>query len=206
MSTQNRLSNVDIINPVGRPWDIQPGEPGNWFMRFEEYRKLGTIRTVESVYEAEKAKAIKQGKYTISAVPMLSVWKSTARRFKWEDRAALWDATNVTIIRAEDAHKQQIISLDAETDRIEQRLRRKNILDTLYTKLEKHLENDFDLSRYKPAEIIMLLKILLVQNRAEFDDLPARELKAKFAGKTNAELIEFITEQISGPGSSDTGS
>jgi hypothetical protein len=199
-----RLARVDLYNPVGRPWDIQPGEPGNWFMRFNEYIKLSTVRTIEAVYEYEKAKAIKAGKYTMKAVPMLTQWKAIANTWAWADRAAMFDAEQVTLARAEDAHRQQVIAVDDETDRIEQRVRRKQIIDAIYTPVIQYLSNNpLNLSSFKPSEQIALIKLLLQESRAEFDDLPARELASKFASKTNAELIEIITKRIAGTGSSE---
>lgn len=189
-----KLAQVDLLNPVGRPWDRQPNEPGNWFMRFDAYRALGTIRTVDAAYEAEKSKAIQAGKYTIQSVPILSQWKAKARAWAWADRAALWDAEQVVLVRAQDEARQQVIAADAETDRVIQRQRRHKILDAIYNPIIKHLEaNPINFSAFKPSEQIALIKLLLQENRTEFEELPGKDLLLKIVGKSDDELIKIIS-------------
>src|SRR5262249_38701486 len=61
------------------PWDRQPGEPPEWFARFERYRLLGTKRSVETVYEQEPA-TTKRGK----ARRPSNHWYAVAGEWNWK--------------------------------------------------------------------------------------------------------------------------
>jgi hypothetical protein len=75
-------------------WEQRPGEPPRWYARFEQYRLLGTTRTLERAFrrcaEIEGLKATRPG----------AGWYDAARAWEWSARAAAWDAVERDRLRS----------------------------------------------------------------------------------------------------------
>lgn len=77
-----------------RPWDQIDGEPILWYKRFTRYRLLWPVRSIAAAYKSEQEEnEEKRGK--TRATPRTEAdgtWYEMARAWKWEERAAAWDA------------------------------------------------------------------------------------------------------------------
>lgn len=69
-----------------KPWERWENEPARWHMRFKRYLAMGYRRSINAVYETERAE--KQGK---ASSKVSAGWYEAARRYQWEARAAAWD-------------------------------------------------------------------------------------------------------------------
>jgi hypothetical protein len=72
--------------PAKKPWERTEGEPARWFFRFRNYLSMGSKRSINAVYEAEKQD--KSGKSSNKAG---TTWYSAAKRYRWQERAEAWD-------------------------------------------------------------------------------------------------------------------
>lgn len=67
-------------------WERLPDEPAKWYMRFRVYLAQGRKRSVNAVYERERAE--KQGN---SRTKVSASWYTASRRYQWERRADAYD-------------------------------------------------------------------------------------------------------------------
>jgi len=67
-------------------WDRQEGEPNNWWVRFEKFRKLGLRRSALAVYNEERAE---RGMAPAATCP--GAWVPIIAQWEWRERAAEWD-------------------------------------------------------------------------------------------------------------------
>lgn len=69
------------------PWDKQPDEPQNWYERFDYYRLLGPLRSVNKAY--------RRYRQDVDGVDIPSghsrYWDKLAKEWRWEERAQAWD-------------------------------------------------------------------------------------------------------------------
>lgn len=79
-------------------WDRQEGEPGNWFDRFERFRRMGPQRSLLAAAAAEANE--RQKKFPGHAS---GAWRDAAERWRWKARAAAWDAEQTRLAREEEA-------------------------------------------------------------------------------------------------------
>jgi hypothetical protein len=71
----------------GQPWEQQAGEPNRWYARFELYRLAGPTRSLLGTVNAEREQ---RGANRSRSVPQ--AWATNAKRWRWRERAELWDA------------------------------------------------------------------------------------------------------------------
>lgn len=69
------------------PWDKQPDEPQNLYVRFDYYRLLGPLRSIHKAY-ARYRKDI-DGVDNVSGTSRH--WHKAAEQWRWEERAQAWD-------------------------------------------------------------------------------------------------------------------
>jgi len=128
------------------PWDRQPGEPAKWYYRFNCYMIAGPGRSIEQTYRLEKAG--RSGKHVPGS------WRDAASEYRWIERAAAWDAKEVSRFRclhADAIEKDRQIRLEAcrkmaelclaNIERLSAQLDPKTLLVWLMesTKLRQHL-------------------------------------------------------------------
>jgi hypothetical protein len=70
------------------PWERLPEESEKWWERFDHYRLQGPARTLEAAWRAGAKSSKKQR-------PPGS-WYEAARKYRWKERAAAWDAAQRT--------------------------------------------------------------------------------------------------------------
>lgn len=68
-----------------RGWDRMEGEPTLWHERFEIFRGLGPKRSVAEAYRVYMRSIGQRPR------PRFSWWERAARRWRWRERAAMWD-------------------------------------------------------------------------------------------------------------------
>lgn len=71
-----------------QPWLQQEGEPALWFRRFDRYRLMWPVRKIASVFQAEQTEKNREKPRTIPT----GDWYEMANEWRWEERAAAWDA------------------------------------------------------------------------------------------------------------------
>lgn len=84
-----------MTNEQQRPYDRLPGEPALWYHRFERFRLMAPVRSIPKVYREEKqSQNAEKHRKTQKAQPENpdSTWYAMARLWRWEERAAAWDA------------------------------------------------------------------------------------------------------------------
>jgi hypothetical protein len=69
-----------------RPWDQLPDEPDMWFDRFDRFRLMGSSRSLNAIYNEERAKV---GDPPLSSVP--PSYREYAQKFRWRERATAYD-------------------------------------------------------------------------------------------------------------------
>lgn len=69
-----------------KPWDQQEGEPDLWYGRFVKFMRLGTRRSIRSVFLKENKQ--KQAKTSTNVGPE---WCNAAKQWNWEERARAYD-------------------------------------------------------------------------------------------------------------------
>lgn len=112
-------------------WEQIEGEPDRWFARFNAYRLLGAGRTLFATYRAERENA---GRGVSRNIP--SSWTKTAQAWRWRERAAAWDVSEVERRETEMRERQrEEIELEVEDARI-LRDRARLVLDTLPVTVE----------------------------------------------------------------------
>ena len=88
-------------------WERLPGESLTWYQRFERFRLMVPVRSIAAVYhkEQEAKDSVKPRKPTSSKVP--GDWYDIAKQWKWEERAAAWDASETARLEAIIAYEQE---------------------------------------------------------------------------------------------------
>jgi hypothetical protein len=97
------------------PWVQQPGESLVWYKRFTRFRLMEPVRSIAAVFQE-----VKKGESQSNIPP--GSWYEAAKQWRWEERAAAWDA-----------------SLDKQ---IEQQIatERKKVLRSRYALMHKRIE------------------------------------------------------------------
>jgi hypothetical protein len=70
-------------------WERQEGETLLWYRRFERFRLMEPVRKIALVFQEEQQTEENRGKQR-NEPP--GVWYEIAKQWRWEDRAAAWDA------------------------------------------------------------------------------------------------------------------
>jgi hypothetical protein len=151
--TRRRATNQAGEPTDAYPWDRQPGEPPEWYARFERYRLLGTKRSVEQVYAGEPPTA-KRGK----AKRPNPRWYAVAGEWAWRERACAWDVFRVN----EDAARQ--------TER------RRETVDAALGVLRAKLP-DLEQQRFSARTWFEALRIVVDLQRGEYGATPPQKVE-----------------------------
>jgi hypothetical protein len=99
-------------------WDKQSGESDLWYRRFAKFRLMEPVRKIAFVFQEEQAEG-SRGKQRTEPP---GAWYEIAKQWRWEERAAAWDAFQ------DDQIEKQIIT------------ERKKILRSRYALIHKRVE------------------------------------------------------------------
>lgn len=69
-------------------WLQQDGESALWFRRFDRYRLMWPVRKIATVFQEEQSEKNREKPRTIPT----GDWYEIAKQWRWEERAAAWDA------------------------------------------------------------------------------------------------------------------
>ena len=161
------------------PWELQPQEPPRWFARFEVYRTLGPARTLETTF------ATVRESHGLAGERPGQAWYKAARQWRWEERAAAWDAAERERLAAAEN--------DRRFDRREARLGHiQRLLLTIVNVLAAAEIDHFDkdTARAMLPVLRLFFRDLLMQERAELG-LPVIELRPH-AG----EVVSFTGDEL----------
>ena len=107
-----------------KPWEHQPNEPMNWYLRFKRYCRMGVSRSLLRAFNAEKAEKGHKRSLRISGA-----YEKRAKQFNWLDRAAAFDR-----------HIEEREAAEWERRRIEYRKRETDLAESLIKKAEQMLQ------------------------------------------------------------------
>ena len=79
-------------------WDRLPGESGLWYERFDIYRLAGSGRSLDATYRLVSDRT--EGRAG-------AVWRKTAEKWRWQERAEAWDAVEREKLRAEEEERRR---------------------------------------------------------------------------------------------------
>lgn len=93
MSTQERPRDLFARDPdAPKLWERQPGEPLDWYAKFEHFRALGPQRTVFAAYRSVRAQAHPDANpASFRATSPPNTWNKAAEQWQWHARAQWWD-------------------------------------------------------------------------------------------------------------------
>lgn len=157
-----------------QPWHRQPGEPLRWFRKFEQFRLMIPVRSVNAVFREEDSQ--KQPATARNDAP--GHWREAARKWQWEDRAAAWDKHQAEELEREIAAEEKKIL------REEYALRHKRIeeLNRIVKKLIGYLEDENNVwlpdvkaigtgPNARQVDLIRFNDAIFSEIRAHFDDI-----------------------------------
>lgn len=78
-----------MSDQVPKIWERQEGETLLWYRRFECYRLMEPVRSVAAVFQNEYSKKLDN---TRKKPDPDGTWYEIAKQWRWEERAATWDA------------------------------------------------------------------------------------------------------------------
>lgn len=78
------------MDDTPRIWERQPGEPLLWHRRFERFRLMEPVRKIATVFQQEQEGTEKNGEKQRTIPP--GEWYEQAKKWRWDERAAAWDA------------------------------------------------------------------------------------------------------------------
>lgn len=146
-------------------WMQFDNEPTRWYARFEAYRRLGPMRSIERVYADEVDAGVVDGRRPGQA------WYKAAREWRWAERAAAWDAAERDRLAAAENYRR-FDRREARLGHIQQMLL--TVVNVLATaQLD---EFDKDTARAMLPVLRLFFRDLLTQERAELG-LPVVEGK-----------------------------
>ncbi len=77
-----------------KPWEQQPGEPAEAYVRFLEYRNLGPARSIDAAYAVSNKIAPNRAKPRRAS----GQWDADSATYRWVERAAAWDIETFSTI------------------------------------------------------------------------------------------------------------
>lgn len=99
-----------------KPWDRQPDEPVEWFIRFAHFCSMGPRRSMAQAYRTEPHAKHRGGRSVkraaVNSAPL--EWLQTAEKWNWRKRAEAWDLAEIDRERAE----YQIMAREAKRKRL----------------------------------------------------------------------------------------
>lgn len=69
-------------------WERMEGEPDRWYRRYERFRLMEPVRSIAAVFREEETEKNREKPRTVPT----GDWYEMANRWRWEERAAAWDA------------------------------------------------------------------------------------------------------------------
>lgn len=188
------------------PWARQEGESLLWYSRFTAFRLMVPVRSIADVFQQEEGAKKRENPRTKPT----GDWYEQAKKWKWEERAAAWDAQLDTQI------EQQIAAEEKRIIRAHYALKHKRIqeLDTIVTRLIGYLEDEHNvwlpdvkgIGTGPTAERVDLIRFndaLFAQIRGYFADIAAEKGDRV---KNNKMSISFPPDTYYGIGPDDDGS
>jgi len=157
-----------------KAWERLPDEPNRWYARFDQFRLMGSGRSLLALYRSEREKAGKGG--IVRRVP--GSWDQAAERFRWRERAETWDEAERQRMQSEQAAYRRAImesgfALDFERVKALKELAQRLIVELLFggrlwlTDKKQlgggELATVVDIERFNAAEVEQL--------RGVFDDI-----------------------------------
>lgn len=70
------------------PWERQEGEPAIWYRRFDRFRLMEPVRSIAAVFQEEDTEKNREKQRNKPN----GIWYEIAKQWRWEERAAAWDA------------------------------------------------------------------------------------------------------------------
>jgi hypothetical protein len=186
----------------GELWDRQEGEPLLWFRRYERFRLMEPARSINAVFDEEHPTE-NDGK---SRQKVPGEWYKQAKKWRWEERAAAWDAF------LDDCLEKQIFAERKKVLRSRYALQHKRIetLDHIAQKLIDYLEDekniwlpDVKAVAGLPVNVIRFNAPLLDKIRDYLADIAAEKGERV---KKNDMTITFPPDVYEGIGPDDDGS
>jgi hypothetical protein len=126
------------------PWARQEGESLTWYNRFTAFRLMVPVHSIPDVFreedrkKAEKEAAENGGKLREIRTEAPSHWYQEAKKWRWEERAAAWDAYQDALI------EKQIAAEEKHVIRTHYALKHKRIaeLDAIVSRLIGYLDDE----------------------------------------------------------------
>lgn len=140
-------------------WEQMPNEPDMWYDRFDVYRQLGPIRSVEKAYQM--VKELSEGK--LSGKHVNPQWLEISKEWNWADRARAWDQS----LRSQLAEQERELAIDLRLSRLQMihQLQMKTFAALMSANIE---DMDQDKARAYFPQLRMLIVSLFGAERAEF--------------------------------------
>jgi hypothetical protein len=136
---------MEILPQPQHPlWYQRPEEPNQWFSRFSQFRLLGARRTIESVFQAERAAKGSKGQQRPSRH-----WYNAAKDWQWIERAIAWDE-----------HQRALDETVWNRRRSEIREREWQLSEKLLNKAEKLLDENSSLSRQSIPAMVQTASVI----------------------------------------------
>lgn len=149
----NRPNDLNDREPIRRSDD----EPDLWFDRLQRFALAGPRRSLQAIYNQERAQARKSAAQTLP-----SAWRNAAERWHWRERVAEFD-------RVEREQRAAAYASDRQRER-EERLA---LLKALRGKLVSALMQ-LDPAEASWSDVIAGIRMVVTQLRIEYDDLPVQ--------------------------------
>lgn len=130
-------------------WDRLEGEPPRWYARFEVFRQLGSGRSVAACWRADTGRVGQEAP---------SRWNTSARRWRWAERALAWDQAQA-----------QSVGADRREARAEARERHRQAGHLAWTKAMAMLTN-VDPTTLTLEQAVKLLQAGIGWERGALDD------------------------------------
>jgi hypothetical protein len=193
--------------PQQQEWNQLPDESDLWFSRFTRFRLMQPVRKIPLVFQQEQAEE-NRGKQRNLRTDPPGEWYEIAKKWRWRERAAAWDAqSNADLEELIAAERAQIIKRGFALQH-----KRIQALDAMAT----HLLKEFSQKDKLWLPDVKAIGVGKDQERVDlitFNDALVRELRGCFADlasemgervkKTEATLKDFPKVYINMP--DDTG-
>jgi hypothetical protein len=145
-------------NPPSKPWAQQPGEPNNWYGRFQVYLDIGPTRTIAAA--ARRVGEMRRNK------PLYynGQWSGQARYWRWRERARAWDL-----------YQRELLAVSERNTRLALHERRVEVIEDYLEDVREVLDNakmieaDQQQARQWLPQMRQFLLGLLAAERKEFE-------------------------------------
>lgn len=173
-------------------WDRQEGEPLRWYQRFEKYRLMEPLHSIPKVFQEEQT--LKNPEK-----PRMKPdkdWYAIAKQWRWEERAAAWDASQDDLLEKQIAAEEKNVLREA----FALKHRRVKELNRIVEKLIAYVEDEEHIwlpdvkaigtgPNARQVDLIRFNAALFSEIRAHFDDI-AKE-KGERVKKSDVSIKEL---------------